>query len=81
VRRLRDPSPAGIAREFTQQFISLMGDRSTSQLIMSLVGDREIFEEPLVITNFDYRFRAVEQLKEISAEATILLEPKRRDSR
>jgi mannose-1-phosphate guanylyltransferase/mannose-6-phosphate isomerase len=63
-----------------KQFIPLVGDRSTFQSIVSLVGDREIFEEPLVITNFDYRFRVAEQLKEISAEATILLEPERRDS-
>ncbi len=39
-----------------------------------------MFEPPAVITNFDYRFRVAEQLKEIGAEATILLEPERRDS-
>ena len=48
--------------------------------MVSLVGDRTIFEPPVVITNFDYRFRVAEQLKEIGAEATILLEPERRDS-
>ena len=63
-----------------KQFIPLIGDRSTFQAIVSLVGDRTIFEPPAVITNFDYRFRVAEQLKEIGAEATILLEPERRDS-
>ncbi len=63
-----------------KQFIPLIGDRSTFQSIVSLVGDRAIFEPPVVITNFDYRFRVAEQLKEIGAEATILLEPERRDS-
>ncbi len=63
-----------------KQFIPLIGDRSTFQSVVSLVGDRSIFEPPAVITNFDYRFRVAEQLKEIGAEATILLEPERRDS-
>ena len=63
-----------------KQFISLIGYRSTFQSIVALVGDRTIFEPPVVITNFDYRFRVAEQLKEIGAEATILLEPERRDS-
>ncbi len=63
-----------------KQFIPLIGDRSTFQSIVGVVGDREVFERPAVITNFDYRFRAAEQLKEIGAEAAILLEPERRDS-
>ena len=63
-----------------KQFISLIGERSTFQSIVGVVGDGEVFERPVVITNFDYRFRAAEQLKEIGAEAAILLEPERRDS-
>src|SRR5271165_2487156 len=63
-----------------KQFIPLIGDRSTFQSIVALVGDRTIFEPRVVITNFDYRFRVAEQLKEIDAEATVLLEPERRDS-
>ena len=63
-----------------KQFIPLIGDRSTFQSIVSLVRDPAIFEAPVVITNFEYRFRVVEQLKDIEAEATILLEPERRDS-
>jgi mannose-1-phosphate guanylyltransferase / mannose-6-phosphate isomerase len=63
-----------------KQFIPLIGERSTFQSIVSLVGDRAVFEPAVVITNFDYRFRVAEQLSEIGAEATILLEPERRDS-
>ena len=63
-----------------KQFIPLIGDRSTFQSAVSLVSDPAIFEPPVIITNFDYRFRVAEQLKEIGAEATILLEPERRDS-
>ena len=63
-----------------KQFIPLIGQRSTFQSIVSLVGDPAVFDTPVVITNFDYRFRVAEQLKEIGAEAVILLEPDRRDS-
>jgi mannose-1-phosphate guanylyltransferase / mannose-6-phosphate isomerase len=63
-----------------KQFIPLIGERSTFQSIVGLVGDPEVFDRAVVITNFDYRFRVSEQLREIGAEATILLEPDRRDS-
>ena len=63
-----------------KQFITLIGDRSTFQSIVRIVSDAAVYERPVVITNFDYRFRVAEQLKEIGAEATILLEPERRDS-
>ncbi len=48
-----------------KQFIPLIGDRSTFQSIITVVGDAEVFERPVVITNFDYRFRVAEQLKEV----------------
>ena len=63
-----------------KQFIPLIGDRSTFQSIIGVVGDTEVFDRPVVITNFDYRFRVAEQLKEVGAEATVLLELERRDS-
>jgi mannose-1-phosphate guanylyltransferase/mannose-6-phosphate isomerase len=63
-----------------KQFIPLIGERSTFQSIVSVVGDPAVFDPAVVITNFDYRFRVAEQLREIGAEATILLEPERRDS-
>ena len=63
-----------------KQFIPLIGERSTFQSIVSLVSDPAVFDPAVVITNFEYRFRVAEQLKEIGAEAVILLEPDRRDS-
>ena len=44
------------------------------------MSDPAIFDPAVVITNYEYRFRVAEQLREIGAEATILLEPERRDS-
>ena len=63
-----------------KQFIPLIGQRSTFQTIVSVVSDPAVFDPAVVITNFEYRFRVAEQLREIGAEATILLEPERRDS-
>jgi mannose-1-phosphate guanylyltransferase/mannose-6-phosphate isomerase len=62
-----------------KQFIPLIGQRSTFQSIVGVVSD-PVFEPAVVITNFDYRFRVAEQLRQIGAEAVILLEPDRRDS-
>src|SRR5271155_1236126 len=63
-----------------KQFIPLIGETSTFQSIVRILLDRTIFEEPIVVTNFDYRFLVAEQLEEIGATATIVLEPMRRDS-
>src|SRR6202042_1125367 len=63
-----------------KQFIPLIGQRSTFQSIVSVVSDPVVFDRAVVITNFDYRFRVAEQLREIGAEAAIVLEPDRRDS-
>src|SRR4029077_2736602 len=63
-----------------KQFIPLIGQRSTFQTIVGVVGDSSVFDPALVITNYEYRFRVAEQLREIGAEAEILLEPDRRDS-
>jgi mannose-1-phosphate guanylyltransferase/mannose-6-phosphate isomerase len=63
-----------------KQFISLIGERSTFQTILGVLRDAGTFAQPIVITNVDYRFRVAEQLQEIGVEATIVLEPMRRDS-
>src|SRR5581483_5393714 len=63
-----------------KQFIPLISDISTFQSIVKVLSDRAIFEQPIVITNVDYRFRVAEQLEEIGAAANIVLEPMRRDS-
>ena len=51
-----------------KQFNSLIGERSTFQMIVDLLGDRAIFAEPLVVTNAHYRFLVAEQLEEIGAQ-------------
>jgi mannose-1-phosphate guanylyltransferase/mannose-6-phosphate isomerase len=63
-----------------KQFIPLIGERSSFQSIVALVGGRTVFDKPIVVTNFDYRLQIAEQLEEIGAEATILLEPEPRYS-
>ncbi|HLH49795.1 MAG TPA: mannose-1-phosphate guanylyltransferase/mannose-6-phosphate isomerase, partial [Roseiarcus sp.] len=63
-----------------KQFIPLIGETSTFQAIVRILSDRAIFDEPIVLTNIDYRFRVAEQLQEIGAKGTIVLEPMRRDS-
>uniref|UniRef100_UPI00262BEFBA mannose-1-phosphate guanylyltransferase/mannose-6-phosphate isomerase n=1 Tax=Rhodoblastus sp. TaxID=1962975 RepID=UPI00262BEFBA len=42
--------------------------------------DPEIFDEPAIVTNHDYRFLVQEQMKEIGVSGDIVLEPERRDS-
>src|SRR5271170_5863851 len=63
-----------------KQFIPLIGATSTFQSIVKILMDPAIFDEPIVVTNVDYRFRVAKQLEEIGAKATIVLEPMRRDS-
>ncbi|QGM47687.1 mannose-1-phosphate guanylyltransferase/mannose-6-phosphate isomerase [Methylocystis heyeri] len=62
-----------------KQFITLVGERSTFQSTMQMLSD-PAFERPVVISNVDYRFMVTDQLREINAQADIVLEPSRRDS-
>ncbi|NDB67965.1 MAG: mannose-1-phosphate guanylyltransferase/mannose-6-phosphate isomerase [Methylocystaceae bacterium] len=62
-----------------KQFIPLVGERSTFQTTMQMLSD-PVFEKPLIISNKDYRFLLADQLREIDAEADVVLEPSRRDS-
>ncbi|MGD1015780.1 MAG: mannose-1-phosphate guanylyltransferase/mannose-6-phosphate isomerase [Roseiarcus sp.] len=62
-----------------KQFIPLIGKSSTFQETVRRVSDA-IFDAPIVVTNRDYRFLVREQLEEIGAQATIVVEPSRRDS-
>lgn len=62
-----------------KQFIPLVGERSTFQTTMQMLAD-PVFEKPIVISNKDYRFLLADQLREIGADAEIVLEPTRRDS-
>ena len=70
-----------VSREsMPKQFVALIGDRSTFQQTIDRVRDPELFARPIVITNGDFRFIVAEQLREIDAQADIVLEPMRRDS-
>ena len=62
-----------------KQFISLVGARSTFQMVTEILDD-SVFETPIVISNQDYRFLVADQLAQIKREARIILEPVRRDS-
>ena len=63
-----------------KQFLKLVGERSTFQETCLRVGDRSLFEQPVVVANRDYRFLVREQLEEIGVDAEIVLEPARHDS-
>ncbi|HUO55237.1 MAG TPA: mannose-1-phosphate guanylyltransferase/mannose-6-phosphate isomerase [Rhodoblastus sp.] len=62
-----------------KQFIPLLGTLSTFQETL-LRLDPDIFDEPAIVTNHDYRFLVQEQMKEIGVAGDIILEPERRDS-
>src|ERR1700686_3495036 len=63
-----------------KQFLPLLGRYSMFQETIRRVSNPELFGRPRVVTNGQYRFLVAEQLAAIEAEATILLEPVRRDS-
>jgi mannose-1-phosphate guanylyltransferase/mannose-6-phosphate isomerase len=62
-----------------KQFIPLIGERSTFQTTMQMLDD-PAFERPIVLSSVDYRFLIADQLRQIGAQADIVLEPMRRDS-
>ena len=63
-----------------KQFIPLVGDKSTFQTIMGILANRDVFEEPIVITNAAYNFHVAEQIEQIGGSAKIVLEQTRQDS-
>jgi len=63
-----------------KQFLPLVGDHSTYQQALLRVRDSELFAPPVVMTATDFRFFARGQAEELGIEATIALEPERRDS-
>jgi len=62
-----------------KQFIRLWSDRTCFQETVARVSGEE-FAEPVVVTSHEYRFIVGQQLSEMNAEATILLEPEGRNS-
>jgi mannose-1-phosphate guanylyltransferase/mannose-6-phosphate isomerase len=63
-----------------KQFLPLVGERSTYQDTLLRVADPTLFAPPIVITGADFRFFARRQAEDIGIEATVVIEPLRRDS-
>ncbi len=62
-----------------KQFLPLVGDRSTYQETLLRVKD-PMFAPPIVITGPNFHFFARRQAEEVGVEATVVIEPLRRDS-
>jgi mannose-1-phosphate guanylyltransferase/mannose-6-phosphate isomerase len=63
-----------------KQFLPLVGERSTYQDTLLRVADAGLFAPPIVITGADFRFFARRQAEDIGVDATVVIEPMRRDS-
>jgi len=62
-----------------KQFLPLVGNRSTYQETLLRVRD-PMFAPPIVITGPNFHFFARRQAEEVGVEATVVIEPMRRDS-
>ena len=62
-----------------KQFLPLIGERSTYQETLLRVAD-PMFAPPIVITGPNFHFFARRQAEEVGVEATVVIEPLRRDS-
>jgi mannose-1-phosphate guanylyltransferase/mannose-6-phosphate isomerase len=63
-----------------KQFLPLVGERSTYQQALERVSNAELFAPPIVMTSDDFRFFSRLQAEELGIDATVVLEPMRRDS-
>src|SRR6266545_4689957 len=63
-----------------KQFLPLVGKQSTYQQALARVAAPDLFEPPIVMTSDAFRFFARRQAEEVGADATVVLEPMRRDS-
>ncbi len=63
-----------------KQFLPLVGERSSYQETLLRVRNPELFAPPIVITNANFRFFARRQAEELGIDATVAIEPMRRDS-
>jgi mannose-1-phosphate guanylyltransferase/mannose-6-phosphate isomerase len=63
-----------------KQFLALVGQQSTYQQALERVRDPELFAPPIVMTSAEFRFFARRQAEEVGVDATVVLEPTRRDS-
>src|SRR5206468_611108 len=57
-----------------------VGATSTFRQVMERISDPNIFGQPIIITNSDFRFIVAEELRACGAKGEIILEPSRRDS-
>jgi len=62
-----------------KQFLPLVGERSTYQETLARVQD-PMFGAPIVITGPNFHFFAKRQAEDIGVDATVVIEPLRRDS-
>ncbi len=62
-----------------KQFLSLVGERSSYQETLLRVKDG-LFASPIIITGPDFHFFARRQAEEVGVQATVIIEPMRRDS-
>lgn len=62
-----------------KQFLPLIGDRSTYQETLLRVQD-PMFAAPIVITGPNFHFFARRQAEDVGVDATVIIEPLRRDS-
>jgi mannose-1-phosphate guanylyltransferase/mannose-6-phosphate isomerase len=63
-----------------KQFLPLVGERSTYQETLIRVARSDLFAPPIVVTADAFRFFARRQAQELGIDATVVLEPARRDS-
>jgi len=63
-----------------KQFLPLVGERSTYQQALVRVSSAALFAPPIVMTSDPFRFFARRQAEELGIDATVVLEPMRRDS-
>jgi mannose-1-phosphate guanylyltransferase/mannose-6-phosphate isomerase len=63
-----------------KQFMPLVGDRSTYQQALARVNAPDLFAPPIVMTANKFRFFARAQAEDMQVDATIVLEPMRRDT-
>src|SRR6516162_8322653 len=70
-----------VSREkMPKHFVPLIGSLTTFQQVLERVTRNPLFAPPIIVTNGDFRFVAAEQTRARGVEATIILEPVRRDS-
>jgi mannose-1-phosphate guanylyltransferase / mannose-6-phosphate isomerase len=70
-----------VSREkMPKQFVPLIGTSSTFQQVLDRVTREGLFAPPMIVTNSEFRFVVAEQARSRGVNATIILEPQRRDS-